>query len=76
MVFPSSNKTQNAKPALKIGDKLKPVIPSNSCPFNSIEEPNEQLQIDFCGPNYIIKDQVVNFLACINFFLKFVSRRL
>ena len=42
---------QRCKPCTLIGKNLKPVIPKNKhTRLNNLQEPNEEVQIDFTGP--------------------------
>ena len=65
-------KTAKFNPCVKIGKKLKYIIPANKwAPLKSCKVPNEEIQFDFGGPIYNEKNQEVYFLACIDRFSKF-----
>ena len=67
-----ATKTAKCNPCVKIGKKLKPIIPANKwAPLNLCKIPNEEIQIDFGGPIYNEKNQKIYFLACIDRFSKF-----
>ena len=65
-------KTAKLNPCVKIGKKLKYIIPANKwAPLKMCKVPNEGIQIDFGGPIYNEKNQDVYFLASIDRFSTF-----
>ena len=67
-------KTAKCNPCVKIGKKLKSLIPASKwAPLNFCKVPNKEIQTDFGGPIYIENqwNQEVYFLACIEQFSKF-----
>ena len=43
--------TQNCQPCIKIGKNFKPIIPTRKISqFPPLQEPNEEVQLDFAGP--------------------------
>ena len=65
-------KATQCRPCTKIGKNLKPVIPaSKRKPLINCSEPNEEIQLDFCGPITCERDQIVHFLASIDSFSKY-----
>ena len=66
------NKAAQCKPCTDIGKNLKPVVPASKWkPLLNCSEPNEEIQIDFSGPNTNEKNQDIHFLACIDRFSKY-----
>ena len=67
-----ATKTTKCNPCVKIGKNLKSIIPANKwAPLNLCKAPNEEIQIDFGGPIYKLKNQEFFFLAYIDRFSKF-----
>ena len=67
-----ATKTAKCNPCVKIGKKLKSIIPANKwTPLKLCKVPNEEIQINFGGPIYNEKNQEIYFLACIDRFSKF-----
>ena len=65
-------KTANCNNFLKIGKKLKTIIPSSKwAPLKLCKVSNEESKIDFGGPIYNAKNQEVYFLAFIDRFSNF-----
>ena len=65
-------KTAKCNPCVKIGKKLKSIIPANKwAPLNLCKVPNVEIQIDFGGLIYNEKNQEISFLAFIDRFSKF-----
>ena len=64
-------KTAKCNPCVKIGKKLKSIIPASKwAPLKLCKVRNEEIQLDFGGPIYNEKNQEVYFLACIDRFSK------
>ena len=43
-------------------------------PHKNCSEPNQEIQIDFDGPNKNEKDQEIHFLACIDCFYRYLHK--
>ena len=70
-------KSQSCKACTKIGKNLKPLSPKNKhAALPLLREPNEEIQLDFCGPvtNEKGRDQYI--LTCIDRFSKFPTAKL
>ena len=70
-------KAQTCKACTQIGKNLKAMSPKNkSAPLALLREPNEEIQLDFCGPvtNEKGKDQYI--LTCIDRFSKFQTHQM
>ena len=66
------NKSAQCKPCTDIDNNLKPVVPPSKWkPLLNCSEPNEEIQIDFSGPNTNEKDQDIHFLACLDCLSKY-----
>ena len=70
-------KAQTCKACTQIGKNLKSMTPKNkSAPLALLREPNEEIQLDFCGPvtNERGKEQYI--LTCIDRFSKFPTAKI
>ena len=71
------NKLKTCRPCTEFGKNLKSIIPTTKwSPMKPWVEPNEEIQIDFGGPILDGQGREVYFLACIDRFSKFPTRKL
>ena len=71
------NKSKTCRPCTEFGKKLKSIIrKSDWTSLPPCSEPNEEIQLDFCGPIFDGQGREVYFLTCIDRFSKFSTLKL